>query len=824
MNYPLLIAATVYVLGLITADYVPAPLLPSLASAIALTLLCLFIPRWRRVLLPVVFFALAFCNQRLQVAIVSPNDLRVLVGKDPVYAKLSGTLIETPYQKTYDRRHEVAVRTLSLMKVETIELPGAGAQPALGAIAISTPGVLDQQFFAGQHLSVSGVIDLPPSPLAEGLFDYRTYLQRQGIYYQLHVKSTNDWILRSSSSALPFADRFLNWAQKTLARGMPVEDESLRLLWAMTLGWKTALTGEVSEPFMRSGTMHIFAISGLHIALIAGLLVALFRVFQVPRGFCGAFVIPLIWIYTGFTGWQASAIRSTVMMTIIIAGWSLKRPSNLLNSLGAAALIILIWDPQQLFQASFQLSFFVVLSLGLFVPVLDLRRQQLLAPDPFLPPELRQNWRKRLDLPLNYITASFVTSLAAWLGSIPLVAYYFHLFTPVSLLANLVVVPLSSAALASNMASLICGDWLPDCGELFNHAAWFFMSAMIRLSQWAADWSQGSFHIPGPGRLAFLIYYVLLIAIMAGWFRRPRARVLLLSWLTAMLCLSIGLQVPELFKTRMTILPLGGGNAIFYDAPGRADDWLIDCGDESTAQHITKPFLQAQGVNRVAHITLTHGDIRHAGGAQVIWERFPAQHVYVGPTRFRSSAYRKIRAQLSAQPELEKVLKRGDRAGTWQVLHPGENERFPQADDAALVLNGEIRGTRVLLLSDLGRAGQNALVSNYSNLAADIVISGLPTHSEPLADLFLDIIKPRLIIVTDDLFPARARASASLKERLAARKVPVLYTSETGAITIEFTQNHWTLRTAGGRQFDPSNIQTIIPPAAAMLKEEGSVE
>src|SRR4029077_7095626 len=116
----------------------------------------------------------------------------------------------------------------------------------------------------------------------------------------------------------PVADRFLAWAQPTLARGLPGEDESLRLLWAMSLGWKTALTSEINEPFMRSGTMHIFAISGLHIALIAGILVSLLRVAQVPRGWCGLAVIPSIWFYTAATGWQSSAIRSTVMMTVVI--------------------------------------------------------------------------------------------------------------------------------------------------------------------------------------------------------------------------------------------------------------------------------------------------------------------------------------------------------------------------------------------------------------------------------------------------------------------------------------------------------------------------
>src|SRR5262249_9984449 len=127
--------------------------------------------------------------------------------------------------------------------------------------------------------------------------------------------------------------------------------------------------------------MHIFAISGLHIALIAGILVSLLRVLQVPRAWCGAAVIPLIWFYTAATGWQSSAIRSTVMMSIVIAGWSLERPSDLINSLAAAALVILVWDPQQLFQAGFQLSFFVVLSIALFVPPLEQFIQRWLQPD-----------------------------------------------------------------------------------------------------------------------------------------------------------------------------------------------------------------------------------------------------------------------------------------------------------------------------------------------------------------------------------------------------------------------------------------------------------
>src|SRR5207249_923391 len=235
----------------------------------------------------------------------------------------------------------------------------------------------------------------------------------------------------------PWPDQFRDWAQRTLARGLGPEDESLRLLWAMVLGWKPALTQEVSQPFMRTGTLHIFAISGLHIALIAWILVNLLRLIQVPRGPCGAIVIPLIWFYTAVTGWQASAIRSTVMMTIIVAGWALKRPSHLLNSLAAAALIILIWDPQQLFQAGFQLSFFVVLGLALITPSLEKVRQSLLKTDPLLPDELRPRWQRWFRTLASHVTAGLATSFAAWIGSLPLIAYYFYMVTPVSLFANL---------------------------------------------------------------------------------------------------------------------------------------------------------------------------------------------------------------------------------------------------------------------------------------------------------------------------------------------------------------------------------------------------
>src|SRR5207302_435477 len=331
----------------------------------------------------------------------------------------------------------------------------------------------------------------------------------------------------------------------------------------MALGWTTALTQEVSEPFMRTGTMHIFAISGLHIALIAGILVALLRVLQIPRAVCGWLVIPLIWSYTAATGWQPSAIRSTLMMSVIIVGWALRRPSDLLNSLAAAGFIILLWDPQQLFQASFQLSFFVVLSIALLLPPIEYIRRRLLQTDPLLPPELRPRWRRRLERPIHAVTTAFATSLAAWLGSLPLIAHYFHLLTPVSLLAN------------------------------------------TAFAQW----------------------------------RHHRD------------------------DTRITVLPLSGGDSIYVNAPGRASDGLIDCGNESAARFIVKPFLAGQGVNRLPHLLLTHGDLRHIGGANLVGKEFSTGQFLASGVPFRSPTYRRILDGLNSSPQRLRQVNRGDQFG-----------------------------------------------------------------------------------------------------------------------------------------------------------------
>lgn len=800
MKRPLVPVALCYAAGLLLAAAFQPPLVLLFAFAFALLGAAVGVSQARPWMLGAVLVVAGWTNLVTRTAVISPHDLREILGDSAAYVTVRGTLKDTPNLKVFVRDEQGSFRTTAQLQVTALN-HGTNWQPAAGRIVITTIGELPEHFFAGQNVEITGVLARPPRPLARGLFDYRTHLARQGIHYQLRADSTSTWAVAAPAlTELPFTDRFLRWAKQTLAHGLPGQDEALELRWAMTLGWKTALTNEVSEPFMRSGTMHIFAISGLHIALIAGILVSLLRVMQVSRTWCGIILIPLLWFYTAATGWQSSAIRSTIMMTVIIGGWALRRPSDLLNSLAAAAFVILLWEPQQLFQASFQLSFFVVLSIALFLPPLEKLRDRLLDIDPLLPVELLPRWQRASRWGLRLVLTSFVTSLAAWLGSLPLTAYYFHLFCPVTLLANVMIVPLSALALMSSLGSLICGAWWPWATDLFNHSGWFWMSAMIKVSHTATKLPGAFFYVSPPSLVTIGVYYALLIGVLSGWLLARERR----AWATAglvSLCVFFGWRWQAArSEVELTVLPLNGGHSVFVNAPGRKADWVIDCGNTNSVEFVMKPFLRAQGVNRLPRLALTHGDLRHVGGAEVFSELFQVGEVITSPARFRSPAYRRILAALGDSSRSHRTLSRGDQLGPWSVLHPAKDDTFTQADDAALVLLGNFHGVRALLLSDLGRRGQEALINLREDVRADIVVTGLPAQSEPVCDPLLELVQPRVIIVADTEFPATERANPVLRQRLAVRGTPVFFTRATGAVTFRFGANRWEMETTNGGQ------------------------
>lgn len=797
MKRPLFAVASLFMGGILLGHWFQPSLTDLFAAAFLCALTALFWPRARIFFLAVVLVLAGWTNLVCHTAIISPNDLRSLPEPWPKDACVRGILQASPVSRIFERQGHELWRSTVVIDAEQIRLAGVW-QPAFGKVIATVPGILSSNFFSGQTVAVAGVLGPPHGPLAEGLFDARSHYEHQGIYYLLGTSSLNDWSTDKEDVSRPFPlqDRFSAWAKKTLALGLGQEDAPLRLVWTLALDWKAPLTEAVEEPFMKAGTYHIFAVDGLRIGLLAMIGIVLLRVLHWPRALSGFLVIPAIWGYAALTGWPASAIRAAIMMTIVIVGWASRRPADLVNSLFAAALIILAWEPAQLFQPGFQLSFVVVLCIALLLPLIQNAFKAIVSrKDPFLPGALQPRWPAPLYAATGYAFDTAAMSLAAFLGSMPLAAAYFHLFTPVGILANLVVVPITALALMSSIGSLFTGAWIPAAAVLFNHASWFFMKCIITFSLWASQCPYGSFNVSTPRPVTFILYYLVLFSVLTGWLFRPK-----IKWPVVIVILALGVcwLAPRMTESKIAhlhCLPLNGGAALFADNAGAGQSQLFDCGNAHAVESVIKPFLRAQGVNSLDAFALTVAHVQDGGGAEALLTNFPARRVFINAIRGRSSSYRQtidaVKRNAGCQP-----LQAGDDAQGWSVLHPGANTRLGDADDNALVFRREINGHAILLLSALARKGQDSLTARQPDLRAEIVIASLPAQDEPLCEPLLQSIQPRLIIIVDSEFPATRRASAKLRERLAAHHVPVLYCHDTGALKLSLWPGGWNVKDA----------------------------
>jgi competence protein ComEC len=375
----------------------------------------------------------------------------------------------------------------------------------------------------GQYLRGQGLIaNLPPKPKR----GFDTYLVNSGVHFRIHRMQV--WAIEAEPGWFrSLTGRYAEKLESSLREGTESTESLPGLYVAMILGKKTELSPEQKDLFLKSGTMHLFAISGLHIGVIAVTLYSLLGVLRIPPKIGAAIGLSVLFVFVDATGATPSAVRAFTMAAFFWAARVLNRPGNPVSALGASALVILLLDPHQLFSPSFQLSYAVVLSLLLLGLPLGRYFRSFWRPYDYLPTDDQTWWTRRVTLVGGAALSGLAISLAATLMSTPISIGSFGLWSPGAVLANVVLVPAAGIVIMAGCGSMLVGlVGASILSSLFNHAALvvlWAMQAFIEINLrvpgmfWEAtprlDWF-------GPVMLILLIAIVL-VAYSIGWQRVP---------------------------------------------------------------------------------------------------------------------------------------------------------------------------------------------------------------------------------------------------------------------------------------------------------------
>jgi competence protein ComEC len=308
-------------------------------------------------------------------------------------------------------------------------------------------------------------------------------------------------------------------AARILCIGIEDYPDYMATINSLLLGYRSQMPQDAYRAYAATGTIHIFAIDGFHIVVQAAVIIFALGAFGIPRTRWILFLAPMLILYTVMTGLPPSALRACVMAIIFWSAPLLGRRNDVYSALAASAILILAFVPSDFMSLGFILSYVVVLGLVLLYPVFARPLQKLFAPDPLrLQPEPR--WILFLRTCWSHLSVLLATSLAAWLVSAPLTAYYFQMFSLIALAGNLIAMPLASLMIVTGALSLVFGSCIEFLADVFNHANLALAFLMKRSMEFFAAIPGGNFPVDPPPIWLILVFYFVL-AVFAAQYRQP---------------------------------------------------------------------------------------------------------------------------------------------------------------------------------------------------------------------------------------------------------------------------------------------------------------
>jgi competence protein ComEC len=540
-----------------------------LAAAAAIALLCLTAYCLRlRLSLTAGALALAALagalNFTTRAAAPAPHDVANLAGVTADRPRL--VLVTGTVQESWPPRQSRSGRVL--LQAESAEAAGGGTLAVDGRVLVTLYGDDAAHLVPGQRVRLPLLLRRPAGPEHPGAFDGPEWIASLGAWSEGSARSA----LAGRPDAAAGPGALLSRARAQLAalvlREMPESEGPL--LNTILLGWKGDLDREEAAAFTRTGTGHLLAVSGIHVMLLVGAVWWMLRALGVRPRTSAAVLVVFALCYAQLAGSGAPVVRAAVMVCLLLLGLALGRESDGLNSLAAAALLMMALWPRQLFQVGFQMSFAAVFFIMRAVGVLEhaLRRKDVLPE----PRELTRRQRLQRGA-LTWLRVSLLTSAAAAAGTLPLTVRTFGVITPWAPLVNLAAIPLAGAALAAGLALLVVGTILPPLAPLPAALAWGALRLLKLVVAAAGQLPGSSPAVDAPPLWCLAVFYgAAVLLLWPGLLGR--------RWSTRGCILALLLSVPAALggllpgdrpaAGRLTLLPGWRGHTVLLEGPAGA--------------------------------------------------------------------------------------------------------------------------------------------------------------------------------------------------------------------------------------------------------------
>jgi len=616
-------------------------------------------------------------------------------------------------------------------------------------------------------------------------FDYRAYLLQQGV----------GWTLRPVDGCPPIT-------KVCQGRGVPATLQHLRngimrtfreqlsptahgVLTALLLGEKRYLERDIRDDFALTGTIHVLAVSGLHVGYVTMILLLIAGMVPGPRGLRTVITIAGLAGYCVLTGGAPSVIRASTMAALYLLGQGLERRGDFYNIFAGTALLMLLVDPWQVREIGFQLSFAAVFAIVTFFP-----RVRKLLP-------VFSN-RGIVGKLVDRILDLLLVSLVAQLGTLALTVYHFQRIPLTGSLINLIVVPLVGLIVALGFCLLLLGSWIPFVGSAWGALLSLIIEGMVRVVAWAGSWPLAFVET----RAWTILECILLFGSLTWLLLSGKRQVVAALTVLGLMWLNVICWRPLLnpASVSISVLDVGQGDAIHLQThDGR--HILVDTGPalrgRDAGRDIILPYLTRLGCHAIDLLILTHGHNDHIGGAEHLMRNMEVKRIWIPSRSYTSRGYRRCLALAdSFGIPVDSVraghLERSQAPCILRVLAPPEQwqAKAPHGVNNQSIVVQALCGTNCLLLTGDAEIDSETAQLPYGDLLrSDWLKVGHHGSLTSSSSSYVDQVGPSIAIISVGERNTFGHPAEATLGTYTSRGIDLLRTDQEGALLFRINKD-----------------------------------